>query len=64
LEVAAVDALANDDPGNLGKMVGPCGNEICRVPLDEVSGEQCPLARIFTGWPGYSPRYPINAVCE
>ena len=40
LGAAAVDALADDDSG---KMVGLCGEKICRVPLDEVDGEQRPL---------------------
>jgi hypothetical protein len=37
---AAVEALANDDPG---KLVGLCGDGFCRVPLDDVVGEQRPL---------------------
>ena len=37
LGAAAVDALADDDSG---KMVGLCGDEICRDPLDEVVGGQ------------------------
>ena len=40
LGAAAVEALADDDSG---KMVGLCGEKICRVPLDEVDGEQRPL---------------------
>jgi 6-phosphofructokinase 1 len=40
LGAAAVDALADDDSG---KMVGLCGDEICRDPLDEVVGGQRPL---------------------
>jgi 6-phosphofructokinase len=40
LGAAAVDALADDDSG---KMVGLCGDEICRTPLDEVVGGQRPL---------------------
>jgi 6-phosphofructokinase 1 len=40
LGAAAVDALADEDSG---KMVGLCGEKICRVPLDEVDGEQRPL---------------------
>jgi 6-phosphofructokinase 1 len=40
LGAAAVDALADDDSG---KMVGLCGEKICRVPLDEVDGGQRPL---------------------
>ncbi len=40
LGAAAVEALAD---GDSGKMVGLCGDEICRVPLDEVEGEQRPL---------------------
>lgn len=40
LGAAAVEALADEDSG---KMVGLCGDEICRVPLDEVVGEQRPL---------------------
>jgi 6-phosphofructokinase 1 len=40
LGAAAVDALADNDSG---KMVGLCGDEICRVQLKEVVGEQRPL---------------------
>ena len=40
LGAAAVDALADDDSG---KMVGLCGDEIRRAPLDEVVGGQRPL---------------------
>ena len=40
LGAAAVDALADDDSR---KMVGLCGEKFCRVPLDEVDGEQRPL---------------------
>jgi 6-phosphofructokinase 1 len=40
LGAAAVEALADDDSG---KMVGLCGEKSCRVPLDEVDGEQRPL---------------------
>jgi 6-phosphofructokinase 1 len=40
LGAAAVEALADDDSG---KMVRLCGEKICRVPLDEVDGEQRPL---------------------
>jgi 6-phosphofructokinase len=40
LGIAAVKKLADEDAGN---MVGCCGDEICRVPLDEVVGEQRPL---------------------
>ena len=40
LGAAAVDALADADSG---KMVGLCGDEICRDPLDEVVGGQRPL---------------------
>jgi hypothetical protein len=38
---AAVDAPPHEDSG---KMVGLCGDEICRVPHDEVVGERRPLA--------------------
>jgi 6-phosphofructokinase 1 len=40
LGAAAVEALADEVSG---EMVGLCGDEICRVPLDEVVGEQRPL---------------------
>ena len=40
LGAAAVDALADDDSG---KLVGLCGDEIRRAPLDEVVGGQRPL---------------------
>ena len=40
LGAAAVEALAD---GDSGRMVGRCGDEICRVPLDEVANEQRPL---------------------
>ena len=40
LGAAAVEVLADHDSG---KMVGLCGEKICRVPLDEVDGEQRPL---------------------
>jgi 6-phosphofructokinase 1 len=40
LGAAAVEALADEDSG---KMVGLCGDEICRIPLDNVVGEQRPL---------------------
>src|ERR671913_189178 len=40
LGAAAVEALAD---GESGKMVGLCGDEICRDPLDEVVGGQRPL---------------------
>jgi 6-phosphofructokinase 1 len=40
LGAAAVEALADEDAG---KMVGLCGDGICRVPLDEVVGEKRPL---------------------
>jgi hypothetical protein len=59
-EVAAVDALANDDPG---KMVGPCGDEICRVPIDEVVGGQLPLDEGLLRLAGSSQRYRIRVEC-
>jgi 6-phosphofructokinase 1 len=40
LGTAAVEVLADDDSG---KMVGLCGDEICRVQLDEVVDGQRPL---------------------
>jgi 6-phosphofructokinase 1 len=40
LGAAAVEALADDESG---KMVGLCGDEICRAPLDEIVGRERPL---------------------
>ena len=37
LGAAAVEALADDESG---KMVGLCGDEICRAPLDEIVGRE------------------------
>jgi 6-phosphofructokinase 1 len=37
LGAEAVEALADDESG---KMVGLCGDEICRAPLDEIVGRE------------------------
>jgi 6-phosphofructokinase len=59
LRAAAVEALADEDAGT---MVGLCGDEICRVPLDDIVGEQRQLdpdlyrlAGVLSALPEQSP---------
>ncbi len=40
-----VDAMADDDAG---EMVGPCGDKVCRVPLDP---KLCRLAGVLSPLP-------------